>query len=125
MSQTLKIHHELADVIVMPSHKINRDRLQSVILTTLDHYLHESPIPAETVHEAARQRHGTSYRTAGYYLRLYRQRADLTQAALAERAALRQHHVSEMESNKRVIGKVNARKLAAILDCDYRKLLNL
>ena len=35
-------------------------------VTTLDHYLHEFPIPAETVHEAARRRHGASYRTAGY-----------------------------------------------------------
>ena len=67
----------------------------------------------------------TALRTAppGYYLRLYRQRAELTQGRLAEQAGIRQHHLSEMENNKRVSSKTNAKKLAAILDCDYRKLL--
>jgi len=34
-----------------------------------------------------------------------------------------QNHFSEMENNKRVLGKDNVKKLTDILDCDYRKML--
>ena len=94
-----------------------------MIRATLDQYLDEDRIPAAAVHQAARARHGDAYETPGYYLRLYRLRAELTQATLADQLAIRQHHLSEMEHNKRPIGKAMAKKLAAILDCDYRKLL--
>ncbi len=75
------------------------------------------------VHDAAKVRHGENYKTAGYNLRLYRQRADMTQLELADKTGIRQHHLSEMENNKRPLGKANAKKLASILECDYRKLL--
>jgi DNA-binding XRE family transcriptional regulator len=78
---------------------------------------------AEAVHRAARQRHGDEYQTPGYYLRLYRKRADLTQAALAKKVDVLQHDLSEMEHNKRPIGKATAKKLAQVLDCDYRKFM--
>ena len=123
MSQTLKIQHNLADVVIKPSGQVNQSRLKQMIRSTLDQYLLEDRIPAQVAHETAKKHHGEYYRTAGYYLRVYRQRRALTQAALAERTGMRQHHLSEMENNKRVIGKTNARKLAEILDCDYSKLL--
>jgi len=123
MSQALTIHHDLGDVVVKPSGKINQTRLKKMIRSTLDQYLIEDRVSAQVVHEATRDRHGDDYRSAGYDLRVYRQRAELTQAALSNETGIRQHHLSEMENNKRVIGKVNAKKLAAILDCDYRKLL--
>ena len=94
-----------------------------MICSTLDQYLKEDRVPAKAVRDEARERHGEYYLSAGYYLRLYRQREELTQATLAKRSGIRQHHLSEMENNKRVLGKVNAKKLAEILDCDYRKLL--
>ncbi len=123
MNQALTIHHDLGDVVVTPSGKVNKARLKKMIRTTLDQYQQEDRIPAKHVHAEAKRRHGDQYRTPGYYLRLYRLRADLTQSTLAERAGLRQHHLSEMENNKRVLGKANAKKLAAILNCDYRRLL--
>jgi DNA-binding XRE family transcriptional regulator len=123
MSQALKIHHDLADVVVKPSGKVNQSRLKKMIRSTLDQYLIEDRIPAKTIHDAAKKRQGEHYRTAGYYLRVYRQRAELTQIELAEQTGIRQHHLSEMENNKRVIGKANAKKLAESLDCDYRRLL--
>ena len=123
MSQALKIHHDLGDVVLKPSGKVNQGRLKKMIRATLDQYLEEDRVSAKTLHDEAKQRHGDAYRTPGYYLRLYRQRAELTQAELAGKTGIRQHHLSEMEHNKRVIGKANAKKLAAILDCDYRKLL--
>ncbi len=123
MSQALKIHHALGDIIVTPSGDVNPARLKKMIRYTLDQYMTEDRVPAKTVHAEAKQRYGDQYRTPGYYLRVYRQRAELTQAELAEQAGIRQHHLSEMEHNKRPLGKANAKKLAAILDCDYRKLL--
>ena len=123
MNDALTIHHDLADVVVKPSGKINARRLKKMIRSTLDQYALDERVPAAAVHEATKARHGDQYETPGYYLRLYRHRADLTQLALADKAGIRQHHLSEMEHNKRTLGKANAKKLAKILDCDYQKLL--
>ena len=123
MNEALKIHHDLADVVLKPTGKVNRTRLKQMICSALDQYQEEDRIPAGTLHEETKQRLGDAYQTPGYYLRLYRQRAELTQLELAERTGIRQHHLSEMEHNKRVMGKANARKLAKILKCDYRGFL--
>lgn len=56
-------------------------------------------------------------------LRAYRTREGLTQKALAELTGIPQHHISEMETGKRSIGKERAKKLAESLHCDYRQLL--
>lgn len=123
MSQAVKIRHPLADVSVAPVRAINVARLKRAIRGALDHYLDEERVPAALIHAQAKARHGQNYRTPGYFLRLYRLRAEFTQAALAEKAGMRQHHLSEMEHNKRPIGKVLARKLAKVLRCEYQKLL--
>lgn len=59
----------------------------------------------------------------GRILRGMRVREDLTQAALAEKADLKAHHISEMENGKRPIGKEVATRLAKALNADYRILL--
>lgn len=123
MSQALKIHHDLGDVVLKLSGKVNQARLKRMIRSTLDQYLAEDRVSAKTIHDETKQRHGDAYRTPGYYLRLYRQRAELTQVELANKTGIRQHHLSEMENNKRMLGKANAKKLADALNCDYRKLL--
>lgn len=56
-------------------------------------------------------------------LRAYRTREGLTQKQLADLTGIPQHHISEMENGKRSIGKERAKKLAAVLHCDYRQLL--
>jgi len=56
-------------------------------------------------------------------LRAYRHRENLTQLQLAERTDIPQHHISEMENGKRSIGKERAKRLAAALNCNYRRLL--
>lgn len=60
---------------------------------------------------------------SGRILRGLRVREDLTQAALAAKAGLKPHHISEMENGKRPIGKDVARRLAAVLNADFRILL--
>ncbi|MEQ9450855.1 MAG: helix-turn-helix transcriptional regulator [Pseudomonadales bacterium] len=123
MNEPLKIQHDLGEVVVVPTGKVNKTRLKKMIRATLDQYAEEDRVAADTVHKAARQRHGADYQTPGYYLRLYRQRSNLTQVALAKKVGVLQHHLSEMEHNKRPIGKVMAKKLATTLDCDYVKFL--
>lgn len=60
---------------------------------------------------------------AGTMLSGYRHREGLTQVQLAEAAGIPQRHISEMETGKRIIGVVSAKKLAAVLHCDHRRLL--
>ncbi len=52
-----------------------------------------------------------------------RHKEDMTQRELARKSGIPQRHISEMENGKRSIGKANARKLAEILDVDYRIFL--
>jgi DNA-binding XRE family transcriptional regulator len=56
-------------------------------------------------------------------LRGARGREDMTQQQLAELTGIPQRHISEMERGKRPIGKENAKKLAAVLNTDYRVFL--
>ena len=53
----------------------------------------------------------------------YRYRENLTQQRLADLTGTNRRHISEMEHGKRPIGKENAKKLARVLNCDYRQLL--
>jgi DNA-binding XRE family transcriptional regulator len=123
LTQALKIHHDLGNVVLRPASKINAARLEKMIRSTLDKYLNEERVPASLVHAEAKLWNGKDYRTPGYYLRLYRLRSGLTQADLAEKVDVRQHHLSEMEHNKQPIGKAAAQKLAKVLKCDFRRLL--
>lgn len=52
-----------------------------------------------------------------------RYREGMTQRELAEKTGIPQRHISEMENAKRAIGKKNAKKLAKILNTDYRIFL--
>jgi DNA-binding XRE family transcriptional regulator len=123
MNHAMKIHHDLADVVLTPTSKVNATRLKKMIRSTLDQYLEEERVSASLIHTEAKKRHGKNYQTPGYYLRLYRLRIELTQVQLAKKVSVLQHHLSEMEHNKRPIGKAAAQKLAKVLKCDYRKLL--
>ena len=60
---------------------------------------------------------------AGTVLSGYRHREGMTQTQLAEATGIPQRHISEMENGKRIIGVVNAKRLATALHCDHRRLL--
>lgn len=53
----------------------------------------------------------------------YRHREGLTQVQLSKLAGVPQRHISEMENGRRAIGVDNAKRLAAVLHCDHRRLL--
>jgi hypothetical protein len=52
-----------------------------------------------------------------------RHKEGLTQQAVATATGIPQRHLSEMEHDKRPIGKERAKKLAAVLHMDYRIFL--
>ena len=60
---------------------------------------------------------------AGTALRGSRVKEGLTQVELANRTGIPQRHISEMENGKRTIGKEMSRRLAQVLDVDYRVFL--
>jgi DNA-binding XRE family transcriptional regulator len=62
-------------------------------------------------------------RTPGGMLRGARYREDLTQVQLAEASGIPRRHISEMENNRRSIGKERAKRLAEVLKVDYRVFL--
>jgi hypothetical protein len=59
----------------------------------------------------------------GQMLRGLRVREGITQAQLSQKTGLHTRHISEMENDKRPIGKVMAKRLAKALNADYRMLL--
>lgn len=119
----IRLHHKLADIHIRPLEAELATQLKQVIRTALNEYLKETILSAAVVHEATQSRHSAYYQTPGYYLRLYRHRASLSQAKLAKRLDIYQHHLSEMEHNKRSIGKKLAMRLGKVLKMDYRKFL--
>ncbi|PXF58580.1 MAG: XRE family transcriptional regulator [Deltaproteobacteria bacterium] len=52
-----------------------------------------------------------------------RHREGLAQRKLAELTGIPQRHISEMENNKRTIGKKNAELFAKVLSVDYSVFL--
>ena len=64
-----------------------------------------------------------AWNSVGVAIRGARGKEGLTQKQLAELTGIAQHHISEMENGKRPIGKEMAKKLAKVLDMDYRVFL--
>jgi DNA-binding XRE family transcriptional regulator len=61
--------------------------------------------------------------TPGAMLRGGRYKESMTQVQLAEASGIPRRHISDMENNRRPIGKQTARKLAEVLKVDYRVFL--
>ncbi len=59
----------------------------------------------------------------GTRLRAARSKEGKSQAWLAERAGVPQRHISEMENDKRPIGKANAQKFGETLNISYKVFL--
>jgi DNA-binding XRE family transcriptional regulator len=80
-----------------------------------------------TTHEEARPwREALPYaddELPGVFLTGARYREGLTQAQLAQATGIPRRHISEMEHNKRPIGKQTARKLGEALKVDPRRFL--
>lgn len=56
--------------------------------------------------------------TPAKVLKIRRENANLTQAALAEKCGIASANIARMETGKRSIGAISAKKLAKALGCD-------
>lgn len=119
----IKIHHKIAEVSVEINNHFNANKVKAYIRSALDKCLEEESITADVIHHALQKHHGDYYQTPGYYVRIFRKRANMTQTVLANALDIKQHHVSEMENNKRSIGKKMAKELGVILRADYHKFI--
>ena len=61
--------------------------------------------------------------TPGMVLRGLRGKEEMTQAEFARRLGISQHHVSEMENNKRTIGVDMAKRIAETFAVSYKMFL--
>ena len=59
----------------------------------------------------------------GTCLAAARHKKSLTQVTLSDLTEIPRRHISEMENGKRPIGKKTAKKMAEVLDVDYRVFL--
>lgn len=57
------------------------------------------------------------------YLKGIRLREKMTQSELAKKTKMLQHHISEMENGKRIITNAAAKKLAEVLNTDWRRMI--
>lgn len=69
------------------------------------------------------RKHFAGQTEAAVSLRGLRTRENMSQVKLAELTGIPQRHISEMENGKRSIGKERAKKLAKVLNADYRTFL--
>lgn len=123
-SKKISIQHHIANVLIEPNSATEVKILKKLIEGALDTYQREQVIDTEFIHEEMRKKHGAYYRTPGYMVWIYRRgRTRLTQAAFAKKLKIKQHHISEIEHNKRPVGKELAKKMAKLFKCDYRKFL--
>ena len=61
--------------------------------------------------------------TPGMMLRGLRGKEEMTQAEFARRLGISQHHISEMENNKRTIGVDMAKRIAETFEVPYKMFL--
>ena len=64
-----------------------------------------------------------AWNSGGISIRGARGKEAMTQKQLSELTGIAQHHISEMETGKRTIGKETAKKLAKVLNIDHRVFL--
>ncbi len=77
-------------------------------------YIYDRLLPIESFLEE---------RTPGKSLLGYRTREGLTQIQLSQLTGIPQRHISEMERDKRPMGKQNAQLLADALHTNYKMLM--
>ncbi|MBI5298907.1 MAG: helix-turn-helix transcriptional regulator [Deltaproteobacteria bacterium] len=122
-SRTIKIEHGNAIVLVLHVAKEQEKTVKDFFRTTLERLEKIMTVPASVVQGELRKKNPMIGTPAGA-LKAYRLREGLSQAELAKKAGLKQHHISEMEKRKRGIGSKSAKALAKVLNCKLEQLLS-
>lgn len=98
--------------------RVPREKAEG-FLVLLNDYRDEELIPAEEVFRDLHQK----YTKVGALLKGARLKEEMTQAELAKKLQITQGDLSKMEYGKRSIGKQMAKRLAKVLNTDYRIFL--
>lgn len=124
MQALTKKHHteNLVEVRFRGSESsINKLRRAAVTLKVVD--LSEQKVEDKEFYTPEEVSPELMWNRGGICLRGARGKEGMTQKQLADQVDIAQHHISEMENGKRSIGKEAAKKLAAVLNVDYRVFL--
>lgn len=121
-SRTIKIERGNAIVLVLHVPKEQEKIVKDFFRTTLDRLEKIMTVSASVVQQELRKKN-SMIGTPGGALKAYRLRENLSQAVLAKKTGLKQHHISEMEKGKRGIGAKSAKELAKVLHCKLEQLL--
>ena len=115
-SRSYKSHPELTELSPKQLKLVKRAIEEAAALSSREVLSAE-----ETAREFQRRVPDTGQPSAA--LRAYRKRLGLTQRELAKKSGIPQPHIAAMESWKRPIGLIAAKKLALALWVDYRKIV--
>jgi DNA-binding XRE family transcriptional regulator len=115
-AQIVKRHPELKEFSPKQLRLVKQAIEEAVALSS-----HDLLTAAETQMEFERRVPDSGEPSAA--LRAYRKRADLTQRDLAKKSGIPQPHIAAMESGKRPIGLMMAKKLALALGVDHHKFV--
>ena len=115
-ASVLKRHPDLKDLAPKQLRLVKRAIADAVVLSS-----HEVLSPEET-DTVFKELVSDSGKPAAA-LRAYRKRSSLTQRELSKKSGVPQPHIAAMESGKRSIGLIAAKRLALALGINYRKLI--
>ncbi len=122
MSLAAKIHH--TSIIIGDrkprKYKVPADKVKAIVFLLSDYRDEGEEI--QTVDESFKE-HYTKTNEEETHLRGFRLRDNLTQVQLAQKAGISQSAIAAMETGKRPISKVMAKKLATLFDTDHRAFL--
>src|SRR3989338_1958092 len=98
-TKTVKIERGNAIVLVLRVPKDQEKAVKDFFRTTLERLEEIMIVPASVVKKEL-QKKNPMIGTPGGSLKAYRLRENLSQAELAQKAGLKQHHISEMEKKR-------------------------
>jgi ribosome-binding protein aMBF1 (putative translation factor) len=102
---------------------INKGRIYRIPRSVAEKYEDKSKVIHKVLPEEIFAKIEKEYTKAGVLLRGTRHREGLTQAEMAKKIKVTQADLSKMESGKRPIGKVIAKRIEKIFGVNYRYFL--
>ncbi len=120
---TVKHNNNTLVLVLSDFSREHEKEVRDVCFTTLKRLEEIMTVSSALVREELRKKNPLIGISSGA-LRAYRMRENFSQAKLASKAGLKQHHISEMEKGKRGIGIKSAKALAKVLHCKWERLVS-
>jgi DNA-binding XRE family transcriptional regulator len=121
LQKSITIRHDFATIVIKPKRSLPDEMVEGV-KGLLDKYATEEWFSGDSLIKELKSKF-KNHDTAGFKVRAFRLRKDMTQQGLAKKAKLSQADLSKIENGKLNPGVAMAKKLAAVLGCDYHQLI--